>query len=285
MAFKDPNVQLISPIVDSLDSVDESLKGLYAETTDGKYQIRAELAFQSDFEKTHGALTKERDANKKLTQQIKELQGKLDAYDGVDATAVKGMQTELATLRSTESDLGKIKTSKADLELQFKNLKEQFEEMRKTNQRYETERAENRLKETARKALVQNGIEEVALEDGLMWATRLLETAEDGTVRVKKGDNTIFPEGIGVDGFAQILKKTKPYLFGGSVGGGASGSSISAVPSDNWTNTGLNGGINVTRLVQALKEDPKGTLALAKAKGLEQEIRTRFAFAIPKDVK
>ena len=158
MAFKDPNTKTFQPIVDSLDGVDENIKSLYAETTDGKYQIRADIAFQSDFERVRDTLTKERTSNKELNAKLKELQSKLDAYGGIDPTGVKGMQTELANLKSTETDLSKIKSSKADLELQFKNLKEQFDELSKINQRYEKERTEQRLKDSARKAFGDNGI-------------------------------------------------------------------------------------------------------------------------------
>ena len=221
MAFKDPNTKTFQPIVDSLDGVEENLKSLYAETTDGKYQIRADIAFQSDFERVRDTLTKERTSNKELNAKLKELQSKLDAYGGIDPTGVKGMQTELANLKSTETDLSKIKSSKADLELQFKNLKEQFDELSKINQRYEKERTEQRLKDSARKAFGDNGILDSAMEDGLLWATQVLESAEDGSVRVK--DGTKYPAGVSVDSWVQLFKKDKPHLFGGSVGGGAGG--------------------------------------------------------------
>lgn len=276
MAFKDPNTKTFQAIVDSLDGVDENLKSLYAETTDGKYQIRADIAFQSDFERVRDTLSKERTSNKELNAKLKELQSKLDAYGGIDPTGVKGMQTELANLKSTETDLSKIKSSKADLELQFKNLKEQFDELSKINQRYEKERTEQRLKESARKAFGDNGILDSAMEDGLLWATQVLESAEDGSVRVK--DGTKYPAGVSVDSWVQLFKKDKPHLFGGSVGGGAGGSVTNSMEIENWTNTGLDGGINVTKLAQAIKEDPKAVVAVAKAKGLEKVLRERYGY-------
>ena len=276
MAFKDPNTKTFQAIVDSLEGVDENLKSLYAETTDGKYQIRADIAFQSDFERVRDTLTKERTSNKELNAKLKELQSKLDAYGGIDPTGVKGMQTELANLKSTETDLSKIKSSKADLELQFKNLKEQFDELSKINQRYEKERTEQRLKESARKAFGDNGILDSAMEDGLLWATQVLESAEDGSVRVK--DGTKYPAGVSVDSWVQLFKKDKPHLFGGSVGGGAGGSVTNSMEIENWTNTGLDGGINVTKLAQAIKEDPKAVVAVAKAKGLEKVLRERYGY-------
>lgn len=276
MAFKDPNTKTFQPIVDSLDNVDENLKSLYAETTDGRYQIRADIAFQPDFERVRDTLTKERANNKELNAKLKELQGKLDAYGGIDPTGVKGMQTELANLKSTETDLSKIKSSKADLELQFKNLKEQFDELSKLNARYEKERTEQRLKDSARKAFTENGILDSAVEDGLLWATQVLESTEDGSVRVK--DGTKYPAGVSVDSWVQLFKKDKPHLFGGSVGGGAGGSSSSNIGIENWTNTGMDGGINVTRLAQAIKEDPKAVVAVAKAKGLEKVLRERYGY-------
>ena len=171
----------------------------------------------------------------------------IDSYGGLDATAVKGMQTELANLKSSESDVVKLKSSKADLELKFNDLNDKFNALLKQNERYENERKLNSLKDQARKALRQNGIAEGAEDDGLMWAVNVLETAEDGSVRVKEGNSGNFPAGISVDSWAQFLKKSKPYLFGGSIGGGASGSSGNVVGIDSWTNTGENGGVNLAK--------------------------------------
>ena len=57
MAFKDPDVKpVIEPIVSDISAVDEKYRDLYAETTDGKFQIKADIAFQSDFENMRKAL-------------------------------------------------------------------------------------------------------------------------------------------------------------------------------------------------------------------------------------
>lgn len=279
MAFKDPNVKpVIDPVVDSLDNVSEQYRGLYAETTDGKFQIMADIPFQNDFDNIRKALNSERELNKGNQAKIKELQGVIDSYGGLDATAVKGMQTELANLKSSESDVVKLKSSKADLELKFNDLNDKFNALLKQNERYENERKLNSLKDQARKALRQNGIAEGAEDDGLMWAVNVLETAEDGSVRVKEGNSGNFPAGISVDSWAQFLKKSKPYLFGGSIGGGAGGSSGNVVGIDSWTNTGENGGVNVTKLVQSAIEDPAATLAVARKAGIEKEIVERYPF-------
>ena len=283
MAFKDTNVKpVIEPIVDNLESVNEKYRDLYAETTDGKFQIMADIAFQSDFEKVRKALNAERELNKGNQSKIKELQAVIDSYDGIDPTAVKGMKNELASFKSSESDVNKLKSSRAELELKFNNLSEQFNSLLKKNEQYESERRLNSLKEQARKALRQNGIAEGAEDDGLMWAVNVLETAEDGSVRVKEGNSGNFPAGISVDSWAQFLKKSKPYLFGGSIGGGAGGSSGNTVGIDSWTNTGVNGGINITKLVQAAREDPQATLAVARKAGIEKDVLNRFGYLFKK---
>lgn len=283
MAFKDTNVKpVIEPIVDNLESVNEKYRDLYAETTDGKFQIMADIAFQSDFENVRKALNAERELNKGNQSKIKELQAVIDSYDGIDPTAAKGMKNELASFKSSESDVNKLKSSRAELELKFNNLSEQFNSLLKKNEQYESERRLNSLKEQARKALRQNGIAEGAEDDGLMWAVNVLETAEDGSVRVKEGNSGNFPAGISVDSWAQFLKKSKPYLFGGSIGGGAGGSSGNTVGIDSWTNTGANGGINITKLVQAAREDPQATLAVARKAGIEKDVLNRFGYLFKK---
>lgn len=269
--FKDPNTKTIPVIVDSLDSVDESIRGIYAETTDGKYQIRADIAFQSDFENTRNALQKERENFKEANKKLKDLQNQLDAYDGLDATAVKGMRVELDNLKNNENDINKIKSSKAELEIKFKELQTQANELIKINEVYQREKKTNALREKARQALHQNGMPDYAIDEGLMYAERMLEVTDDGAIRVRQDNsfNSVFPEGVTVETWAGVMKKNKPHLFGGSVGGGAGGSSSESASFEDWTNTGVNGGINITRLAQAIKEDPNAVKMVAQKKKID----------------
>lgn len=282
MTFKDPNTTILPVTVDSLDSVDENLRGIYAETTDGKYQIRADIAFQSDFERVRDTLTKERTSNKELTSKVKDLQSRLDAYDGLDATAVKGMRVELDNLKNNESDVNKIKSSKAELEIKFKELTTKFDELTKINETYLREKKTNTLREKARQALHQNGMPDYAIDDGLMYAERMLEMTDDGSVRVKHDNNlnSIYPEGVTVETWAGIIKKNKPHLFGGSIGGGAGGSSSESAVFEDWTNTGMNGGINLTKLAKAIREDPNAVRAVAKKKNIDL---SRFEYMFRKE--
>lgn len=282
MTFKDPNTTILPVTVDSLDSVDENLRGIYAETTDGKYQIRADIAFQSDFERVRDTLTKERTSNKELTSKVKDLQSRLDAYDGLDATAVKGMRVELDNLKNNESDVNKIKSSKAELEIKFKELTSKFDELSKINETYLREKKTNTLREKARQALHQNGMPDYAIDDGLMYAERMLEMADDGSVRVKHDNNlnSIYPEGVTVETWAGIIKKNKPHLFGGSIGGGAGGSGSESAVFEDWTNTGMNGGINLTKLAKAIREDPNAVRAVAKKKNIDL---SRFEYMFRKE--
>lgn len=282
MTFKDPNTTILPVTVDSLDSVDENLRGIYAETTDGKYQIRADIAFQSDFERVRDTLTKERTSNKELTSKVKDLQSRLDAYDGLDATAVKGMRVELDNLKNNESDVNKIKSSKAELEIKFKELTTKFDELTKINETYLREKKTNTLREKARQALHQNGMPDYAIDDGLMYAERMLEMTDDGSVRVKHDNNlnSIYPEGVTVETWAGIIKKNKPHLFGGSIGGGAGGSGSESAVFEDWTNTGMNGGINLTKLAKAIREDPNAVRAVAKKKNIDL---SRFEYMFRKE--
>ena len=282
MTFKDPNTTILPVTVDSLDSVDENLRGIYAETTDGKYQIRADIAFQSDFERVRDTLTKERTSNKELTSKVKDLQSRLDAYDGLDATAVKGMRVELDNLKNNESDVNKIKSSKAELEIKFKELTTKFDELSKINETYLREKKTNTLREKARQALHQNGMPDYAIDDGLMYAERMLEMTDDGSVRVKHDNNlnSIYPEGVTVETWAGIIKKNKPHLFGGSIGGGAGGSGSESAVFEDWTKTGMNGGINLTKLAKAIREDPNAVRAVAKKKNIDL---SRFEYMFRKE--
>ena len=138
MAFKDTNVKpVIEPIVDNLESVNEKYRDLYAETTDGKFQIMADIAFQSDFENVRKALNAERELNKGNQSKIKELQAVIDSYDGIDPTAAKSkliaelersleqhIKGELAKLRKLffGATLDKIKNLEAEVSKLSKTL-------------------------------------------------------------------------------------------------------------------------------------------------------------------
>lgn len=282
MAFKNPNEEMvIAPIVDNLDSVDERYRELYAETTDGKYQIKANLALQGDFERVRDSLNKEREYSKDLKAKIKDYEAKIDAYGGIDPTAVKGMRAELDAFKSSEGDVAKLKSANADLNLKVKDLQEQLGSSLKQIEVFEKDKRSFLLREGARKAFRQNGMPDFAMEDGLMYAERYLEVAEDGSIRVKdNGNNSVFPAGIGADSFAQILKKEKPHLYGGSIGGGAGGSTGVTSGSDSWIKP--DGSINVTKLAKCAKEDPKGTLAIARRNKIDV---SNYMYMFPKDIE
>ena len=192
------------------------------------------------------------------------------------------MRVELDNLKNNESDVNKIKSSKAELEIKFKELTTKFDELSKINETYLREKKTNTLREKARQALHQNGMPDYAIDDGLMYAERMLEMADDGSVRVKHDNNlnSIYPEGVTVETWAGIIKKNKPHLFGGSIGGGAGGSGSESAVFEDWTNTGMNGGINLTKLAKAIREDPNAVRAVAKKKNIDL---SRFEYMFRKE--
>ena len=270
----------LEQVVESLDSVDEQYRNFYGETTDGRFGLRLDLPFQGDFDKVYSALGKEREASKDKDKSISSLKAQLAMYDGIDVNKYKQDMIALDKFRSTDNDVGKLKTQNADLTLKFEEMQKSYNDALSTLEKFKVERKEQNLKSTALKALRAMHIEPYAEADGLLWATNMLEADDNGEIRVKDGIEG-FNAGLGVESWANLLAQKKPYLFGGSVGGGAGGSGAKfPVGADDWTNTGANGGINATKFCQAYAKDPQGTMALAKQRGLDKTVREQFGFLL-----
>lgn len=262
-----------------LSQVDEKYKDLYIEK-DGAFILDTDNVYQEDYEKTYATLQKVRDEKKELEKQVKSLTNTVNAFGDLTPESLSSMKSELAELKSKDDDVTKLKSINADYKYQLEQLQNSNQKVMEQLQTYEKERKGNILKETARKALKENGVSDYAIDDALLWANNQLKLTEDGTVVVKDGVYNM-SEGLNVNGWARLLREQKPHLFGGSVGGNASGSS-SVSSSEDWSNTGIGGGINVTRLAKALKDDKQGTIAILKQKGLYEKAVTTFPFLLKK---
>lgn len=279
--FKVQPTNLLKIEVDTLDNVDSKVKDLYAETEDGKYRLIADVPLEDDFKNTYDALQKERASRKDIEKQFKEVNNRLKEFDGINVSDFNKMKTELDTYKNSSNDVMKLQQANADYKYKVEELTKSNQQIIEKLNAYELERKQNNLKESARKALKNNGVSDYAMEDALLWATNQLGIADDGTVSIKDGVAGM-QAGLSVDSWARLMKETKPYLFGGTVGGGAGGSGSSIKISEDWSNTGADGGVNITRLSQALQKDYDTTVAVAKQKGVYDNLIKSYPYLFSK---
>ena len=273
--FKDTSIKpVLKAVVDKIDEVEESKRSLYAETEDGKFALLADIPLEEDFKRTYNTLSKVREEKKQAEEAVKTLKEEIAKYDGIDPIKYKGALADLEQLKSNNTNVVTLQSTNTELKYQLEQLSSSLQEKEKLIKNFESERKTNLLNDKARQALKKAGIASYAESDGLMWAKEQLQFTEDGDVRVRSGVSGI-QEGLSVDTWAMSLKNIKPHLFGGTIGGGASGSTGATLSSVEWCDS--KGNItNITKLSKAYREDPKSVLAIAKQKGIDGKIAKMF---------
>jgi hypothetical protein len=220
-------------VVDKLDAIEESHRGLYTEK-DGKFHL--EVTGLDDTSGLKSALEKERAAAKANAKAVKDLQ---DQFAGIDPLKVRDMMARLEN--DGEAALiaaGKIdeviakRTEKLQKELQKQvdaannSAKAAGERAGKFSQRV----LDNHIRAAAAKA----GLHAHAIEDALFRARSMFALSEDGDAVQLGSDGTPV---LGKDGktpFSPVewlegMKETAPHWFpAGSSGGGAQGSGSGA---------------------------------------------------------
>lgn len=252
--------------VNDLETVDEKFRELYVKKGND-YVLDTDNVFQEDYEKTYSTLQKVRDEKKALEKQVKDLTSTVNGFGDFTPDSIKSMSNELNELRSKGDDVTKLKSMNADYKYQLEQLQESNKKVLEQLQAFEIERKNNTLRDSARKALKDKGVADYAMEDALLWASNQLSISDDGSVTIKEGVANM-TAGLGVGSWAELLREQKPYLFGGSVGGGSNGSGSTLRLSEDWSTTGANGGINITKLSKAMIDKPNETIAIMKQKGI-----------------
>lgn len=217
---------------DGFSKLDKSLQGFYKANGDS-YALDVEGG--EDVGGLKSALDKEKTTNKGHSKQIKDLQERLTAFDGLDAEAVREL------LKKVDGDEeGKLlKEGKLDVVIQRR--------MAKANEAHETERkkwdtertshqeAQSRLEQliidqAVTQAGLKSGAHAAGIEDALLRARPLFRVNAEKQVVQLDGDGKPI---LGKDGktpvtpteWIESMKETAPHWFtiNGS-GGGAGGS-------------------------------------------------------------
>lgn len=252
-------------IVETLDDVDEKYHDLYTEK-DGKFELTGVegMKTKADVDRLQTALTKERAEHKNLKERVKLLGDRkiedviveLDRIPELEATAKGDKNVD-------ELVEAKLRAKIVPIERERDKYAKELDEAKATIGNYESASRVRKIHDSIRSAVgKQQGFQKSAIEDAVTLGERLFEVLDDGSVVTK--DNVGVTPGISAEDWLADRKNDKPHWWGTSQGGGAAGSRGAGATGDNpWTN----GGWNLTKQGQIIREDPKRAEQLARAAG------------------
>lgn len=204
--------------VESLEGLDDGIKGLYKEV-EGKYQLDVEGAAPKQ------KLNEFRENNVNLLKELDTVKSKLNKLDGFDIDAfnnfVKNQQD------TKEQQL--IKAGKIDelVEHRSEAMKNKYEnDLKSLNDKFSL--VSNKLQSTLidgelAKVAASIGVKPTAIDDVLLRGKQLFTLTEDGNVVAKVGDQVRFNsenKPYNISDFMGELSKSAPHLFAESSGGG-----------------------------------------------------------------
>jgi cell division protein FtsB len=216
-------------MLENLDDLDESLKGLYSKHTDGKYYLDVDGAVSKS------KIDEFRDNNISLKQQIEEL---TDKYGNIDIEKYQ----ELMDKAALDDGKKRITMDKVD-ELvadRTRTMKEehqnQLSQLTTTNTELSSQLNGLLIDGAIRSAAVEAKVRTGALEDVVLRAKQTFKVVDGKAVAHDDKDNIIY----GKDGTSPLstkewissLKTSADHLFEQSKGGGAGGGSDNRGVSD-----------------------------------------------------
>jgi hypothetical protein len=252
-------------IVETLDDVDEKYHDLYTEK-DGKFELTGVegMKTKADVDRLQTALTKERADHKNLKERVKLLGDRKIEDVIVELDRIPELEAAAKGDKNVDELVeAKLRAKIVPVERERDKYAKELEEAKATIGSYESASRVRKIHDSIRSAVgKQQGFQKSAIEDAVTLGERLFEVLDDGSVVTK--DNVGVTPGISAEDWLSDRKNDKPHWWGTSQGGGAAGSRGAGVTGDNpWTN----GGWNLTKQGQIIREDPKRAEQLARAAG------------------
>ena len=258
-------------IEDSLDNVPSELHEYYTERN-GKFELTGfeGLRTQGDIDRLQSALTKERNDHKQVKERFK-------VFEGLDADEVRSKMDrveELELLVAGKPDdaaieklvQGRLKTALNPVEREKTKALQELTEAKERLGLFEMKEKRRTITDNVL-AVVSGSSAKVkiipdALEDVLLYAERLLELDETGSVVTKDGVGVT--PGLSAEVWLQEMLAKKPHWSPQSEGGGASGSGNRGASGPNPFSKD---GWNMTEQGKLLKADPKKAEQMARLAG------------------
>ena len=217
-------------VVDSLDAVEESARGLYVEA-DGKFRLNVDG--YEDPAGLKSALQKERDAVKAAKTQLADAEKFKGQFDGLDIEAVKGLLQKASlddeTRLLAEGKLDEVVSKRterlrADLDKQLLAEKTRADKAEAFASRF----SDKVLADSIRAAAIKAGALPEATEDIILRAKGIFTLDENGEAIAKDSDGEV---AYGKDGktaltpaeWAESLREKASHLWPRASGAGPTG--------------------------------------------------------------
>lgn len=220
----------LKAIVDKIDDVEESYRGLYVERN-GKFELSVELGEGagvksfSDFAKLNGGLVKER-TDHKATKARLALLGERSVEDVV-AILDRVPELEAAASGANPEKLnqmveGRLTAKLAPVQRELAKAQEALKERDTLIQGFQTKERTRSIHDAVREVVGKaQGFQASALEDVLMVAERHFEVNEEGKVATRDGVGVT--PGIAADVWLTEMQGKRAHWWGPTQGGGAGG--------------------------------------------------------------
>ena len=250
-----------------LNEIPEQYRDLFIERN-GQYELSGieGVKTEADVSRLQTALAKERAEHKTAKER-------LSVWDGLDPDEVRGQLDRLPELESLAQ--GKLDDEKINqlvearlniklgpVERERAKLAEVLKERDATLAEYEAKDRQRMIHEAVRKAATESKVKPEAYDDVLLWADRIFEINETGSVTAK--DNVGCTPGIDPSAWFSEIQGKKAYWWPDSQGGGATGNNSGAGPANPWKKDSY----NVTEQMKISAADPAAAKRLMQAAGI-----------------
>lgn len=231
----------LKTIVDAVDDLPADVQKEYTkDEASGKYVLTLEgVEAHPGVVKLNTALTKERDAHKATKGKLgtyaafgdpEKVQAALDRIPELEAAA-EGKLDETKINGIVE---GRLKTKLAPIERERDQLKTQLGEKDKVIGEYTAAEVRRKVTGSVSKAARELKVVDSAVEDVELYAERLFEVTEDGSVVTKEGVGVT--PGLSPKLWLEDMQAKRPHWFGTTAGGGARGGAGGGAAGENpWS--------------------------------------------------
>lgn len=166
---------------------------------------------------------------------------------------------------------GRVRVKVAPIERQNQQLTQQLTEAQKLIEQFQAKDRNRTIADGVRSEAAKLKVVDSALEDVMMYAERVFDVAEDGTLTTKDGIQGLTP-GLSPNVWLTEMQQKKPHWWPVSKGGGAGGGVGGIAAGDNpWSHQGW----NLTKQGQELTANPARAEQLAKAAGHQGPVGAR----------
>jgi hypothetical protein len=262
----------------SQDEIPETFRDLYEERG-GQFHIAkiegiktdadvARIQRALDSEKTNHGTLKTAWGKFFGDKKPEDIQAQLDRIPELETIA---SSKNLNEDKLNELAEGRVRIKIAPIERQNQQLTTQLQEAQQQIEQFQARERNRSIQDGVRGEATKMKVVDSALEDVLMYAERVFDVQEDGSLLTKDGIQGVTP-GLSPNVWLTEMQSRKPHWWPASKGGGAGGGIGSGNPGDNpWSHQGW----NLTKQGQELNANPARAEQLAKAAGHQSAIGAR----------